>query len=158
MGDATDKDFKAIKEFHERRHAFDRLCNQLWNPNGKPCEVFNRCACPACGYPTIGERSRYDMCHLCKWEDDGQDDDSADEVWGGPNGDYSLKEARLNFFRFGSMYRPDDISGSEWANKDFALKNKIRKLYDSLLAVSDSKKRTEQIASVKRLEGAATIL
>lgn len=149
---------QAIAEFQERRHAFDRLCNKLWNPNGEPYEVFNRCACPACGYPTIGERSRYDMCLLCKWEDDGQDDDSADEVWGGPNGDYSLTDARLNFSRFGSMYPPDDISGSEWANKDVEKKNRLRILYDSLLIISDSKKLAEQILAVKRFEGSPTTL
>jgi hypothetical protein len=158
MGNESDKAPDAIAEFQERRRAFDRLCNQLWNPNGKPYEVFIRCACPACGYPTIGERSRYDMCYLCMWEDDGQDDDSADEVWGGPNGDYSLTEARQNFSRFDSMYRPDDISGSEWANKDLAAKNKIRKMYDSLPTISDSKKLAEQILAVKRLEGSPTTL
>ena len=156
--DTQRADMHAIAEFQERRHAFDRLCNQLWNPNGEPYEVFNRCACPACGYPTIGERSRYDMCLLCKWEDDGQDDDSADEIWGGPNGDYSLTDARLNFSRFGSMYPPDDISGSEWANKDVEEKNRLRKLYDSLLIISDRKKLAEQILAVKRLEGSPTTL
>jgi hypothetical protein len=44
---------------------------------------------------------------LCNWEDDGQDDESANEIWGGPNSDYSLAEARENFRRYRVMYSPD---------------------------------------------------
>jgi hypothetical protein len=51
--------------------------------------------CPACGYPTLDERSAWEICAICWWEDDGQDDLEADEVWGGPNGDYSLTQWRL---------------------------------------------------------------
>ena len=53
--------------------------------------------CPVCGYPTHLERGSFDICSLCNWEDDGQDDPTADEVTGGPNGDLSLREARENF-------------------------------------------------------------
>jgi cysteine-rich CPCC protein len=53
--------------------------------------------CPVCGYPTHLERGGFDICHLCNWEDDGQDDPAADEVKGGSNGDFSLREARENF-------------------------------------------------------------
>ena len=37
---------------------------------------------------------------------DGQDDRQADEVWGGPNGAYSLAHARRNFLRHLVMYVP----------------------------------------------------
>ena len=60
-----------------------------------------RHACPCCGYPTLGERGGYEICELCDWEDDGQDDPHADEEWGGPNGHYSLTDARRNFRRHG---------------------------------------------------------
>lgn len=36
MGNESDKAPDAIAEFQERRRAFDRLCNQLWNPKGNP--------------------------------------------------------------------------------------------------------------------------
>ncbi|WP_253907628.1 CPCC family cysteine-rich protein [Bacillus sp. WMMC1349] len=39
--------------------------------------------CPCCGFPTIEERRIFEICELCNWEDDGQDDPNADEVWGG---------------------------------------------------------------------------
>jgi hypothetical protein len=53
--------------------------------------------CPSCGYPTLGEREGYEICTLCGWEDDGQDDENADAVWGGPNGGISLNDSRHNF-------------------------------------------------------------
>ena len=68
----------------------------------------SRYPCPCCGYPTLPNRGEYDICELCNWEDDGQDDPHADEVWGGPNRDYSLGEARLNFKDHLVMYRPGD--------------------------------------------------
>jgi hypothetical protein len=46
----------------------------------------------------------YEICAICRWEDDGQDDARADEVWGGPNGEYSLSAARANFVSHGYMY------------------------------------------------------
>lgn len=63
--------------------------------------------CPCCGYPTLGERSRDEICILCNWQDDGQDDPHADEVWGGPNKLYSLAEARRNFHVHLSKHSPD---------------------------------------------------
>jgi hypothetical protein len=63
--------------------------------------------CPCCRYPTLPERGGYDICCLCNSEDDGQDDTDADEVRGGPNGSYSLSEARENFRRYWVMYTPD---------------------------------------------------
>ena len=61
--------------------------------------------CPCCGYLTLEERGIYDICPVCFWEDDGQDDPHADEVWGGPNGSLSLTQARANFAEFGASDR-----------------------------------------------------
>jgi hypothetical protein len=58
------------------------------------------CAC--CGYVTLPERGGFDICPVCFWEDDGQDDDDADNVRGGPNGSLSLTTARANFQRIGA--------------------------------------------------------
>ena len=69
--------------------------------------------CPCCGHLTLDERGGFDLCPVCHWEDDGQDDHDADRVRGGPNGDLSLTEARRNFEiwgasveRFKSSVRP----------------------------------------------------
>ncbi len=64
--------------------------------------------CPCCGYPTLGERGGFEICVLCNWEDDGQDDHNAACVLGGPNGGYSLAEARTNFDTHTTSYRPTD--------------------------------------------------
>jgi Cysteine-rich CPCC len=58
--------------------------------------------CPCCGYVTLGERGMYEICAVCFWEDDGQDDHGADQVRGGPNRNLSLTRARRNFERIGA--------------------------------------------------------
>jgi len=60
--------------------------------------------CPCCGFPTLEERDAFDICEICWWEDDGQDDPHADEIWAGPNKDYSLTDARRNFLAHRHMY------------------------------------------------------
>ena len=74
----------------------------------QPVPISERHQCPCCGYPTLDEVAIYDLCLLCFWEDDGQDDDTADDVRYGPNSDYSLSEARRNFKEFRIMFRPGD--------------------------------------------------
>lgn len=58
-----------------------------------------RHTCPCCGYPTLMRRGQYDGCDVCGWEDDGQDDHDADEVYGA-NGVLSLTTARTNFQKY----------------------------------------------------------
>ena len=65
--------------------------------------------CPCCGYYTIKHKGSFEICYLCDWEDDGQNDSNADRITGGPNGDYSLTEARKNFTKYLIMYQPSDI-------------------------------------------------
>lgn len=59
-------------------------------------------ACPCCGYLTLAGRGDYEICDVCFWEDDGQDEHDATVVRGGPNGRLSLTQARQNFERFGA--------------------------------------------------------
>jgi hypothetical protein len=47
----------------------------------------------------------FNICPVCFWEDDGQDDRNADEVVGGPNYELSLTQARQNFREFGAASR-----------------------------------------------------
>jgi len=61
--------------------------------------------CPCCGYLTLYGRAGYEICPVCFWEDDGQDDHDAEEVRGGPNGKLSLAQARQNFRDFGASDR-----------------------------------------------------
>ena len=57
--------------------------------------------CPCCFQETLSERHTWEICSVCNWEDDGQDDHDADEVYGGPNYSLSLTQARLNYQEFG---------------------------------------------------------
>jgi hypothetical protein len=59
-------------------------------------------ACPCCGFITLAERGGYEICPVCFWEDDGQDDHDADLVRGGPNRKLSLAVARANFQAIGA--------------------------------------------------------
>ena len=76
---------------------FNLYCTRL---NDRPKELPLRCPC--CGCKTLTERGVFDICPVCFWEDDGQDDYDADVVRGGPNGGLSLTEARLNFKNLGA--------------------------------------------------------
>lgn len=58
--------------------------------------------CPCCGCKTLAERGGFELCPVCYWEDDGQDDYDADVVRGGPNGSLSLNAARANYARCGA--------------------------------------------------------
>ncbi|MEU0484055.1 CPCC family cysteine-rich protein [Streptosporangium sp. NPDC006013] len=63
--------------------------------------------CPCCGFLTLEERGMYEICPVCFWEDDGQDDHDADAVRGGPNYELSLTQGRRNFAEFGASRRQD---------------------------------------------------
>jgi len=58
--------------------------------------------CPCCRCHTLGERGGFEICPVCFWEDDAQDDHDADVVRGGPNGALSLAQARANYLRLGA--------------------------------------------------------
>lgn len=61
--------------------------------------------CPCCKYATLPERNSYEICPVCFWEDDGQNEDRAEEVWGGPNYALSLRDGQRNFAEFGATER-----------------------------------------------------
>ncbi len=71
-------------------------------------------SCPCCGYKTLDEIGEWEICSVCWWEDDGQDNQDADKVKGGPNGTLSLTQARINFINHGisSPSRKDLKPGS----------------------------------------------
>ncbi|WP_040254283.1 CPCC family cysteine-rich protein [Psychroserpens mesophilus] len=86
----TESDNQIITDYRKKRTLFD---NYLKENN------LNLYTCPGCGYPTLTERGKYEICEVCNWEDDNQDDVNEDEVWGGPNSYLSLTENRINIGR-----------------------------------------------------------
>ena len=85
------------EELARRLAWFDEYTGRLDN---QPPELPLRCPC--CGCKTLSERGAYEICAVCFWEDDGQDDYDADVVRGGPNGALTLTKARANYCRFGA--------------------------------------------------------
>jgi hypothetical protein len=90
--------------------------------------------CPCCSLPTLADRGESEACDVCWWKDDGQGDADAEAVRGGPNGDYSLAEARRNFVEYGSMYRAGDRT-CRWAGRPPSLEE--RPLFDKVLAAGE---------------------
>src|SRR5210317_2170947 len=86
--DPASEEDQLLAAFQRKRMRFDAYLESI----NKDKEVFT---CPSCGYPTLTERGSYDICDVCDWEDDGQDDEQADEIRGGPNGGLSLTQSRL---------------------------------------------------------------
>lgn len=96
--------------------------------------TIERVPCPCCGYPTLQRRACFEVCCLCIWEDDGEDDDNTHQWGGGPNGEYTLTEARANVVAYGTMYHPDNnttVTGNDAAEVT-ALKQQLRVLFDHL--------------------------
>jgi len=98
-----------------RTQWFHDYCDRL---DAQPSDLPLRCPC--CGYKTLSHRGAFEICDVCFWEDDGQDDYDADTVRGGPNGGLSLTQARANYRRLKACDeqsmdsvrgpRPDEVS------------------------------------------------
>ncbi|WP_408636588.1 CPCC family cysteine-rich protein [Novosphingobium aquimarinum] len=58
--------------------------------------------CPCCYNRTLNERGSFEICPVCFWEDDGQDNHDAEVVRGGPNGGLSFTVARSNYQAIGA--------------------------------------------------------
>ena len=87
------------EELLRREVWFEDYINKVINP---PPRLPLRCPC--CGCKTLDERGGYEICPVCFWEDDGQDEQDADVVRGGPNGNLSLTAARANYATIGAMH------------------------------------------------------
>lgn len=129
-----------VAEFRERRAFFDAYFERVKDAtaHGTP-EYEVRYTCPCCGYPTLFERHIFDICELCNWEDDGQDDPYADAAWGGPNKSYSLTQARENFARYLVMYEPERdprLDGHD-SEAQRAAKQEVVRAFDAIIAAAD---------------------
>ena len=69
--------------------------------NNRESKSTDLLACPCCGYGTLASRNEFEICEICWWEDDGQDNNNASQVLGGPNSNLSLTRARFNFLKYG---------------------------------------------------------
>lgn len=136
------------KSFWERRRFFGIYST---GPNAQAGgEQSNEVtyACPCCGYPTLRALGEFDICSLCCWEDDGQDDADADLVRGGPNQSFSLVEARENFERYLVKYPPelDTRIGGPDSEREKEAKLVIIAAYDQMMEAP----RQEELQRLKQ--------
>jgi len=113
-----------------------------------------RSRCPCCGYLTLEARGEYDICRICWWEDDGQDEANAEVARGGPNHGYSLAEARRNFREFGVMYEPEGdrrISGPD-NDRTRSAKLALRAALELLEGVTGDEARRPVLADIRKQE------
>lgn len=92
-------DAEILAAFHARRYHYDTYLQ---------ANDIQQYTCPGCGFPSLNERGGFNICDVCTWEDDGQDDHAegliaALRVEGvqisGPNGQLSLTDNRMNIGR-----------------------------------------------------------
>jgi hypothetical protein len=89
-----------VKSSHSARPtARDDMSKQVSNIT-ESLQAVPAFRCPCCRFKTLRGRGQDEVCPVCFWEDDGQDEHDADEVRGGPNGTLSLMKARDNFAAF----------------------------------------------------------
>ncbi len=66
--------------------------------------VETRFRCPCCGYRTLAAPFAMELCPVCWWEDDGQEDEDASDVRLTVNGALSLSEARMHYAECGASH------------------------------------------------------
>lgn len=67
-------------------------------------DVSPRFRCPCCGCRTLSAPGAMELCPVCWWEDDGQEDDDASDVRLTVNGSLSLLEARRFYLQCGAAH------------------------------------------------------
>ena len=97
------EDSPTLEELEQRRQWFAWYMSQIETKSVRLGRVEGlRYPCPCCGYCTLNERGGDDICPVCFWQDDGQDEQDADTIRGGPNRLLSLTQARANYKAFGA--------------------------------------------------------
>ncbi|APX99748.1 CPCC family cysteine-rich protein [Lacinutrix venerupis] len=143
---------------------FSKYTTHREESESRKYEMFNEhFICPCCGYPTLSERAAFEICSLCFWEDDGQDEHNANEILGGPNSNYSLVKAKQNFLKYYTMYEPNDKDKFEMTTvkKNYlgkvvldkvSIKKRIIKKYKQLIELKNEKEQNQLWKEIKILE------
>lgn len=90
MSKYTKEEETYIDNVRQRRKFYDEYLSN---------KTFQLFTCPGCGFPTLTSREEYDICNVCNWEDEQENEEQADEVLGSPNYDLSLNRNRINIER-----------------------------------------------------------
>ncbi|MBF7074603.1 hypothetical protein ISG33_14450 [Glaciecola sp. MH2013] len=141
-----------MNELSENRQKLEQVSKGVNLGLGSFFKKLNRVTCPCCGYPTLEARGNYDICELCDWEDDGQDDEDSSKVLGGPNGGYSLDEARKNFNKYRIMYSPDNnttITGGD-SEERVKLKIELASVFDRMISENNTSELWKQALKIEK--------
>ena len=95
-------------------------------------------SCPSCGYLTLDTRCSWEICIFCFWEDDGQDNQEANKVYGGPNSNYSLTAYRLEAYDLMNKLKETKSADNP---KEYAIGQELIKL-DKYIANNEPKKQS----------------
>jgi hypothetical protein len=68
----------------------------------KRIEALPTYRCPCCKFKALRGRGMDEICKVCFWHDDGQDEHDAEVVRGGPNRKLSLRQVQKNFEQCGA--------------------------------------------------------
>jgi len=126
---------------NKRRKFFDKLLPKLEGADFSNDVKALSNTCPSCGFPTLGARCSWEICLICFWEDDGQDDPDADETWGGPNKNYSLTQHRIEWLRNLEEMKKGDFIGQKLTLADNIILSEEAENKDELLKLVDSIER-----------------
>ena len=139
-----------LNELGERRRWFDAQWPELEEKSSPwrfltrllPLDVRSNRTCPCCGYPTLKRRDWYEICSVCRWEDDGHDDADAQEVSSAnsdPEGrQVTLTQARADFSQYRNSLASD---GGDSQGSGDATAAQLVGLFDRLLATSRAEHR-----------------
>jgi hypothetical protein len=108
FNEAIEGPISVVREFpppaviEARKQWFDNYVDGMDNRSVVAGQEGGPYRCPCCGCRTLTERGGFELCPVCFWEDDGQDEADAATVRGGPNGSLSLRAAQANFRDIGA--------------------------------------------------------
>jgi len=141
-----------MNDLSAKRRKLEQVSKEINLGLGSFFKKLNRVTCPCCGYPTLEERGNYDICDLCNWEDDGRDDEDSSKSLGGPNGGYSLDEARENFKKYRIMYSPDNnttITHGDSEERE-ELKIKLVSIFDRMISGNNISELWKQALKIEK--------
>jgi hypothetical protein len=119
-----------IETIRKRRDYFNQYFPQIKGIDyRKDIEISLQNTCPCCGYYTLPARCSWEICLICFWEDDGQDELDGDKIYGGPNGADSLTTYRVEFDRKSRLYKennPDSALSIAFNDLDRLIREETR--------------------------------
>lgn len=142
-------DLKARREYFQRNFPMVNIALKRVDVNSYD---FLKNTCPNCGYLTLQERTAFEICSICFWEDDGLDDFEENEE-SGPN-HMSLKEGRMIFYdakmklistkhnanSFISLLRSHFFELDTLISQESTNKNEIIKIHNNIQNLLDTNK------------------